>query len=257
MENAALPPESGTPGSRGDEWGQVRAAAKKLGPLAPLAVLASTLPLIGLAALIYFRQDMANALRAMGPAAIPTYVAVFALTSGLAIFPTHIQAVIGGWLFGFRTGGAMAVLGATLGALIGYLIARAAGRDRALGLIAEWPQSRAVYSALLEHGIARRMGLVSLLRLSPSSPFALTNLVLAATRVPIVQYLLCTAIGMAPRTVAAAWVGQGLSDLSGATSNQRWVTILGIIATVIAVVVIGAIANAAVKRATAKRPSGQ
>jgi uncharacterized membrane protein YdjX (TVP38/TMEM64 family) len=241
-----------TPGERAAAAsGRAAVIWRRLGPAGPLAVIAASLPLLGEIALVGSLAWLAPWLRAHGQLGLLVYVLVFAVTSGLAILPTHAQSGIGGWVFHFRAGAPAAVAGVMGGALIGYLIARRASGTRVVSLIEEHPKWRAVYDALLGGGFWKTLLIVTLVRLPPSSPFAVTNLVLASTRVPPVAYLLGSFLGLAPRTVAVVFIGAGLQTLNFHELGRSWMTIAGIIAAAVVVVVIGAIANHAVTRVTA------
>ncbi len=228
---------------------------RRLGPAGPLAVLAAGLPLLGEIALIGCLAWLAPWLRAHSEIGLPVYVLVFAVTSGLAILPTHAQSAVGGWVFHFARGAPAAVAGVMGGAMIGYLIARRASGGRVVSLIEEHPKWRAVYEALLGGGFWKTLLIVTLVRLPPSSPFAITNLVLASTRVPPLAYALGSLLGLAPRTAAVVFIAAGVQTLNFRELGSSWMTIVGIVTAVVAVLVIGAIANRAVTRVTTARPA--
>jgi uncharacterized membrane protein YdjX (TVP38/TMEM64 family) len=71
----------------------------------------------------------------------------------------------------------------------------------------------------------RTMGIVALLRFPPTSPFAFTNLVLAASGVRFLHMLVGSIVGMLPRTALAVWIGAqgaatGAKDLSELMDKQ-------------------------------------
>ncbi|MGE3181970.1 MAG: TVP38/TMEM64 family protein [Phycisphaerae bacterium] len=220
---------------------------RKLGSLGPVAIASVTLPFIGFFSLLYYRAEIAEWMKSYGSTAMAIYIAVFAITSGLALAPTHLQAVLGGWLFGFATGSWAAMAGILGGALIGYVVAGVAAGSKAVAVVAEHKKSKAVYDALLNSGLLRRLGLVTLVRAVPSG-FAMTNVALAAARIPVWQYLLCTAIGIAPRTIAAVWVGAQLTSITDEQPGQKWIKIGGIVVVVVTVMVFSNIANRALAR---------
>lgn len=223
---------------------------RQLGGLGPLAIASITLPLIGTFLLVYNASAVGEWLRDQGSIGVAIFIAGFAVTAGLALLPTYLQAVIGGFVFGFWPVGTSAALAGFLGAaMIGYVVARVVGGDRGLRVIEQDKRWRAVYEALARRGSLRLLGIVTLLRVPPNSPFAITNLVLAAARVPFVTYALGTLIGMAPRTAAAVWVGSRLSDLSD-PDQPRWLVVVGIATIVIVVLIVGRIAQQAVGRVT-------
>jgi uncharacterized membrane protein YdjX (TVP38/TMEM64 family) len=93
---------------------------------------------------------------------------------------------------------------------------------------------------------------VTLLRVPPNSPFALTNLALASVKVPLWTYLGATLVGMAPRTAAMVWIGgelQGLLAEDAAKAEKpTWLIVGGIVSVVAVALVIGSLANRALNR---------
>ena len=234
------------------ETGEVARTVRRLGLTGVLAVISATLPAVGFAVLAFSFNIVGPWLRDQEMLGRALYVLVFALTAGLAVLPTHIQAALGGWAFGFAAGFPLAMAGVLGSALLGYELARWASGDRVVRLIDEKPKWRAVYEALLCGSPWRVLLIVTLIR-TALTPFALTNLVFAATRVRRWAVVLGTLVGMAPRTGAAVFMAVGLREVTAESASQRWVWGLGLAATVAAVVVIGQLANRAVVRVTASR----
>jgi uncharacterized membrane protein YdjX (TVP38/TMEM64 family) len=229
---------------------RVKEIFRRLGPVGPLALIAASLPALGGFALLGVMGWLAPWLREHEGAGIGLYVAGFAILAGLAVLPTYAQSVMGGFAFG-ALAGSMAALGGIFGAaMIGYVIARRAAGDRVMGLIDEQPKWRAVYDVLIGGSFIKTLLIVTLLRVPHNSPFAITNLVLATTRVHPLAYALGTIIGIAPRTIVAVVIGAGLSswDLSGA--RNKWLFVGGIIVTLVVFGIIGTIANRAVQKVT-------
>jgi uncharacterized membrane protein YdjX (TVP38/TMEM64 family) len=228
----------------------VKGIVRRLGPIVPLAVIATVLTLIGLVILGTSMSASGDWLRAQGPWAITIYILGFAVLAGFALLPTHIQAVLGGWVFGLMIGTPAALAGILGASLIGYLVAGRISGDRAMVLIRERPKWQAVYDALIGGGFWKTLLIVTLVRVPPNSPFALTNLVMAATRVRWSAYAIGTVLGIAPRTAAAVFIGAQLSELTLANAKQSWFVISGLVALVAVVVVIGMLANRAVAKVT-------
>lgn len=223
---------------------------RRLGPVGPLALIAASLPAIGGFALLGMMGWLAPWLRGHEGAGIGLYVAGFAILAGLAVLPTYAQSVMGGFAFGAVVGSLAALAGIFGAAMIGYVIARRASGDRVMGLIDEQPKWRAVYDALVGGSFRKTLLIVTLLRVPHNSPFAITNLVLAATRVNPLAYAVGTIIGIAPRTVVAAVIGAGLSTWDLAGAKNKWLLIGGIVVTLVVFGIIGSIANRAVQRVT-------
>lgn len=228
---------------------------KQLGPAGWLAVAAAILPLLGSILLFAFMAQIAPWLHEQRALGLTLFVSAFAVLAGLALLPTYAQCALGGFAFGIAWGLPASILGFVLAATIAYEIASRASGDRAVRLIHDRPKLRAVYRAFIgesaeERGFFKTLWIVTLIRLPPNSPFALTNLVLASTRVPRPAYILGTAIGMAPRSAAAVVLGAGISEFT--KENLRAPTpiiIGGIVLAVVVIAIIGHMANKAVTRA--------
>lgn len=237
----------------GPSWGDVKAFYRRLGPLGPLALIVIPLPFIGIALLVGSMGSAGEWLKTQDELGLIVYAIGFSLLAGLAILPTHLQAVVGGWAFGSITGTVGALLGIAGAATIGYLIARRASGDRAVKLISAQPKWKTVYDALLGGGFFKTLLIVTLVRIPPNSPFAITNLVMAATCVRWVPYIIGTVVGIAPRTAAAVYIGAQLSELSLKDTKQTWFAFgVGLVTLVVVVIIIGIIANHALAKVTAQ-----
>lgn len=240
----------------------------KLGPAAPLALAWTVLPPLGSIALFTFMGAVGAWLRGHEAAGVVLYSGAFAVLAGLALLPTYASAILGGWAFGFALGYPAALAGFCGGAVIGYFIARGAARDRAVKLIEEHEKWRIVRDALIGdtsdgrdgHGFWKMLGVVTLVRLPPNSPFAITNLVMASVKVRFLPYILGTLIGMAPRTAAAVYVAATLREMAAAeVAKQRpwWWIAVGIVLTIVVLVVLGSIAKRALTRVAGRRAGGR
>lgn len=187
---------------------------KRLGPLAWVGLIASTLPPLGSIVLLTKIEAVSQWLRsseALGPA---VYIAGFSVCAGLALLPTYATAVLGGWAFGWVIGLPCAMLGFTGASLIAYAIGRRVSGDRVHRILADKPKWNTIARALFGSGRGKTLLIVSLVRLPPNSPFALANLVLASVGVPLPIYLLGTFLGMLPRTAAVVYAASHLQQLS-------------------------------------------
>lgn len=228
----------------------VETILKRLGPAGILGLAAVFLPVIGVAFVVTQLTVVGDWLRAH-PEGVWLFIGGFAVLSGVAILPTQASAVVGGWSFGFGEGLLATLAGFTGGAIIAYLIARPTAGMRVVALIDEKPKWRAVYEALLKSGFWRTVGIVALLRLPPNSPFAMTNVVLAATRVPITPYLIGTVIGMMPRITMVVWIASHAATLDFSV-GRNWVLLAATaVATIVILGVIGTIAKRAIERVAA------
>ncbi|MDP7070102.1 MAG: VTT domain-containing protein [Phycisphaerales bacterium] len=232
-----------------------RADLRDLGPAGALAALWLICPAL-LGFLLLAKLSVASEwLMSMGTLAPVVFAVLFAVTSGLGLLPTYAQAVVGGWVFGLGVGLTAALGGFVGGALIGWLTARLVARQRVEHAIERHPHASVIRKALIGRGWWRTFGIVTLIRIPPNSPFALTNLVLAACGVRLSVHLLGAAVGMTPRTavivgLAAAGAASGAEDLQSFVTDGPgpWVLVGGIITLLIALAIIASIAQSAVTR---------
>jgi uncharacterized membrane protein YdjX (TVP38/TMEM64 family) len=229
---------------------------RRLGPAGILAIFAAVLPPLGGLVLAIYASPVAAWLRAHNESGPFIYAAAFAVLAGFALLPTYIQSGLGGFAFGVTIGVPAALAGFAGASLIGYEVARRASGDRVVKIINEKPKWRAVRDALVGvdakgQGFWRTLGIVTLVRLPPNSPFALTNLVMASVKVPRAAFLIGTILGMAPRTAAAVYVGATLKEFTKGELEKAtvWpVTVGGIAITILVVIVIGRLATRAIHR---------
>lgn len=131
------------------------------------------------------------------------YVAVAALALPGAVFLT----LGGGFLFGAVAGTLLTVIGATAGATLVFLFARALFGDRALDRFGE-------SAARLATGIRRNAwSYLLVLRLVPLFPFFLVNLVPAFVGVPLPVFVATTFFGIIPATAVFSLAGAGLGSV--------------------------------------------
>lgn len=223
--------------------------------------MAVVAPPIGGALTIVYMNDIGLWLATHGALGLVIYVAAFAVLAGFALLPTWAQAVLGGWAFGFAGGFPAALAGFLGGATIGYLLGRAASGDRVEKILAEKPKWRAVRDALVGDtgpGAAwRTLGIVTLLRAPPNSPFAITNLVMSSVHVKGLPFLIGTLVGMAPRTGVAVWLGAGIQDLAHDATRPRWFIVATIVSSIVVIVIVGSLANRALERFTRGHGAGE
>lgn len=232
---------------------------RRLGPAGILGILWMILPPAGGFVLLANIQAVSEFLRARGGDGIAIYSGAFALLAGFALLPTYAQAVVGGWAFGLAVGVPAALAGFVGAALIGYEIARRASGDRVERIIREKPKWAAVREALIGGTFWKTLAIVALVRLPPNSPFAITNLVMASTRVPRSAHILGTAIGMLPRTAAAVYLGTTIGALTNDSlkATPKWYWVAGLVATLVVLLVLVQIGKHAIARVTGVKPTPQ
>jgi uncharacterized membrane protein YdjX (TVP38/TMEM64 family) len=244
-----------------ETWDKALDVYARVGPIALLGLLWGTAPgILGvlLVANIGPISDLLHANPAFGWLG---YVCVFIVSAGVGFLPTYGQSILGGWVFGLAWGFPGAMLGFVGGSVIGYLIAQQVSHHRVEDLINTNPRAKAVRDALIGQGTWKTLTIVTLIRIPPNSPFALTNLVLASTGVGFVPYIIGTAVGMAPRTFIAVYVahlgkGTGAKDIQEFLEEQPWWALpAGVLLLAVCLGVVGLIANQALKSVTKPAPA--
>lgn len=225
-----------------------------------LGLLWITFPPLAGFYILYDLANIAEFLRKDPEHGFWAYVAVFAVSAGLGLLPTYSQAFLGGWVFGMKMGLLGAIMGFTGGAAIGYLFSRIVTGESVDRWIDRHSRGRVIRDALSRGSLPRTFLVITLLRLPPSSPFALTNFVLGATRVPFWLAMLATPIGMLPRTavvcfLAAAAVSSGATDIVKVyDETPKWAFIGGIAVSAGVIALIGWMADRALRQLM--KPSG-
>jgi len=188
---------------------------RRLARLLPIAVLAA-----GCAAFIAFGLDTSDAFAALrrNHEALTGWVAANTVLAGMVYFLLYtavtafslpvasLVTLVGGFLFGWLVGGALTVVGATVGAMFLFLAARTGLRPTV--------EARAG-SAIrrMEAGFrADAFHYLLFLRLVPLFPFWLVNIVPALLGVPLRTYALATLIGIAPGSFVFSSLGGGLGS---------------------------------------------
>lgn len=243
------------PAEKQDNIDEIVGAAKRLGPAALLAVLWTLMPAAGGFVLLYYIRPVSDWLVGLGPAAPVVFAGAFIVLAGTGLLPTYSQAVLAGWAFGPIVGTLAALIGFVGASLVGFFVARRLGADRVEREVARHPKARVVRDALLRSGTLKTLGIVSLVRLPPNSPFALTNLVLATNRVPLWIYTLGTAVGMLPRTAIVVWLGSHIGaeltkDAISEAGKPKWMIAAMVVSVIVVLFVLSHLANKALDRVT-------
>ncbi len=212
-----------------------------------LAIWSAAVPAAGAAVAWATSDHWVAALRAAGDAAPWWCLLLTIALTGLSLLPSHVSALACGYALGAATGTLVAWTGIGLAAVLGYALALPLVVARTERVLAHQPRAAAVHRALLDRSRGPRIALVALLRLSPAMPFALTNFLMAAAKVPFVDFQCGSWLGMTPRIVAVTLAGAGLSELVEQKPQSPWLLVIGIAATLAAVTWIARIARQALR----------
>jgi uncharacterized membrane protein YdjX (TVP38/TMEM64 family) len=230
--------------------GRIRRFFHQLGPAGPMALIATVLPALGAVVLIAVAHDLAPWLKSHQPWSLILFVIGFAVLGGFALVPTYANSLLAGWTFGFPIGFPAVMIGLIGAAIISYTFARRVSGHRVEDLIHQHPRWEVVKDALIGQGTWRTIWIVMLLRLSPLLPFETTSVLLAATGVPPLPFIVGTAIGVIPRTAVIVFAASRAHKLDFHQANSRWLLVGGILASALGAVIIALISKHALDRAT-------
>ena len=181
------------------------------------------------------------------PLGAVAFVPLYALWVTL-LLPGVWASMLAGALYGTVLGSAVVFLGASLGAVVVFLLGRGWLRNWARRRLAATPKLLAVEQAVSREGLR----LVLLTRLSPAFPFSLLNLAYGLSDVSLRDYVIGL-VGILPGTVLFCALGALAGDvarfgsvLSGQADPFTWaVRLVGIAATVAVTVQVTQVARRA------------
>jgi uncharacterized membrane protein YdjX (TVP38/TMEM64 family) len=154
-----------------------------------------------------FYGDVREFVRAHLPIAVLAYIAAYGSAVALSIPGSVFLTAIGGLLFGGVLGGSSALVAATAGSTLLFVVARGV----ALNLVPQGLRGR--FDRLVE-AMGRDTGWYLLMvRFAPVIPFWLVNLAAAVVAVPLRLFVATTFAGMAPATFAFAFAGAELDNI--------------------------------------------
>lgn len=190
-----------------------------------------------------------DGLGAWGPVG---FVAGYALAA-VALVPGSFLTLAAGAIFGVGKGTALALVAATLGASLAFLVSRYVAR----GLVERHLAGNRRFAAIDRAIATRGRRIVLLLRLSPLFPFNLLNYALGLTAVRFADYLVAS-IGMLPGTLLYVYFGKVAGDvarLAGGTAVRRgpayYVVLgLGLLATAAVTAILARTARRALREVT-------
>jgi phospholipase D1/2 len=151
-------------------------------------------------------QDIGN--QGLAPVLV---IGLFVL-AGLVMFPVTVLIADTAAAFGAWPGVAYAGAGALASALVSYFVGR--GLGEAILRDAMGPRLSRIRGAIARRGIIA----VTSIRLVPIAPFTLVNLAAGAARIPIVDYTMGTALGLAPGLITLSALGDRIMPIFRAPS---------------------------------------
>jgi uncharacterized membrane protein YdjX (TVP38/TMEM64 family) len=147
-------------------------------------------------------QFLVQQLREWGHWAVCLFVLVYTLATVLG-FPGTVITMAGSVVFGLVWGTFWSVVGATLGAIGAFWMARY--------LLHNWAQRRFGHHKALKRFnqavMDKPLAFVLTVRFAPISPFNVVNFLFGLTPIGVVDYAIGTFLGITPGTLAYAWLG--------------------------------------------------
>jgi uncharacterized membrane protein YdjX (TVP38/TMEM64 family) len=135
------------------------------------------------------------------------FLVIYTVSVTLSLPQAGLMTLVGGLLFGTAGGGAMAVVGATIGAVLLFLIARSAFAE---------PLARrggALLARVREELRRNGMPYLFALRLVPVVPFWLLNLAAPLCGMKLRHFMIATFFGIMPVTFITASIGAGIGGV--------------------------------------------
>ena len=186
-----------------------------LGRLTPLAIIVAITAValamgwhreLSLAALLERRAGIEAFVSQHWIAALAAYTALYLAITALSLPCASFLTIFGGLIFGALIAAAATLVGATAGATIIFLIAKSA--------VGGWLIRRAGprVEKVAAGFRADAFNYLLFLRLVPFFPFWLVNLVPALVGVRLRTFVIASALGMIPGTLAYAFFGAGLDS---------------------------------------------
>ncbi len=197
---------------------QTRGFARRAVPLAIVAIFAVIAYFfvdgrISFEALVRHRDESVNFVNAHRVVAVLAYIGIYIATVALSLPGAAFLTVAGGFLFGLAVGASAAVIGATVGATLIFLVARTALGEPLLRRAG--PRAGQLAKGFRDDAFSYLL----FLRLVPAFPFFLVNLVPALAGVGLVPFVAATTLGVIPAALVFSLAGTGLDSVIMAQKN--------------------------------------
>ena len=165
-------------------------------------------------------QQLQAVIHRCGSWAAIAYMGLFTLLPAF-FFPVAVLALAGGLLFGLWWGSVYTFIGAILNCTLMFLLARYVGREKVEMLI-QRKLSPAWQQRLRDLNSGGGFALLVILRLIPAVPYNLINYAFGLTAMSYRTYIIGSAIGIIPGTLAFINIGDKALDV---TSPDFWIAI--------------------------------
>ena len=181
--------------------------------------------------------------RHLGPIGYVVYALMYAVCV-TALVPASLLTLGAGAIFGVVGGTIVVCVGATLGSMLAFVLARTVLRKRVEHMIAKRPKLAAVDRAIAHEG----WKLMLLCRISGFPPYIFANYAFGLTGVSALSYFLTTVFGIIPGSFAYTYAGHAGAAVATGSGNR-----IALIVTAAGIILVSAyvarIATRAVRRA--------
>lgn len=191
----------------------------RLIPLVLLFAAAGTFLLAGgrhyltFASLAQNREFLTGLVARGGALTVTGFILSYTVLTALSVPGAMLMTLAAGFLFGPWLGGLYALIGATAGAGLVFLAARAG--------LSNLADHAGTHVQRLKAGFREdALSYLLVLRLVPVFPFWLVNLVAGASGMSLAVYLTATFFGMIPGVFVYAGIGNGVGDMIAAGRDQ-------------------------------------
>ena len=193
--------------------------ARRILPLVAIVVLAGAAYIasgggVSLESLVRHRAAIDDFVASHRMLAIFVYVGIYITVVAVSLPGAALLTLTGGFLFGIAVGASAAVISATVGATLIFLVARTVLGEPLLRRAG--PRATQLARGFREDAFSYLL----FLRLVPAFPFFLVNLVPAFAGVRLGPFVAATAIGIIPGAIVFALAGAGLDSIIAAQKNS-------------------------------------
>ncbi|MBX9773118.1 MAG: VTT domain-containing protein [Xanthobacteraceae bacterium] len=133
--------------------------------------------------------------------AAPAIVLAAFVIGGLLVFPVTLLIAATAATFGPWLGFTYAAAGAAASAIVTYGVGVLIGREALENVLG--PRLNRIRRAIARHGVLA----IATVRMVPVAPFTVVNLAAGASRIPVIDYMLGTILGMLPGLVLMSALG--------------------------------------------------
>ncbi|WP_227499985.1 TVP38/TMEM64 family protein [Synechococcus sp. PCC 7335] len=191
----------------------MRLTKKTLGLFVAAAALTVFLSMSGGHTLLvlFDRMALTDFFEEAGHSSIGLFVVAHIVANAVGV-PGTLLVIVGGAVYGLWWGTLWSVVGASLGAIAAFCLARYLFSDWFKARFYHKPIFKKLNTALCTNALL----CVLTIRFSPVSPFNVVNFAFGLSPVPVRAYAIGTFIGIIPGTLAYTWLGvTGAAALEG------------------------------------------